>query len=186
MIVSAEMMSRMVDWTDRNTCILFGDGAGACVVTEGDSVKYTKLTADGTTEPLYMKSGMGNSPFAANKLPHGFVEMQGQEVFKFAVKTISDEIVEALEKLNINAKYVDHFVLHQANKRIIDAARLRLKQPTEKFPINIDKFGNMSSASIAVLLDEMAQSNQMNKGDTIVLAGFGAGLTTGTCVIVWE
>jgi len=188
LIVSAEMMSRMINWTDRNTCILFGDGAGACVVTKspGNTVKYTKLTADGTTEPLYQRAGTGNSPFVSKKLEHGFVQMQGQDVFKFAVKTIGDEIQEALEKLDIAAESVDYFILHQANKRIIDGISKRLKQPTEKFPINIDKYGNMSSASIPVLLDEMICDNKIKPGDTLVFAGFGAGLTTGTCVIVWE
>ena len=186
LIVCAEMMSGIVNWNDRNTCILFGDGAGACVVTKGSADKYMNLGADGSIGPLYLKTGTGNNPFRSSKIEQGFLQMQGQDVYKFAVKTVDEEIQLALDKLRMSAEDVDHFILHQANKRIIDGIRRRLRQPAGKFPVNIDKYGNMSAASIPVLLDEMLCDNKIKPGDTIVFVGFGAGLTTGTCVMTWE
>ena len=186
LIISAEIMSRHIDWQDRNTCILFGDGAAACVVTAGNAVKYSKLDADGNTELLYLEADTGNNPFTSTPLDRSYLQMQGQNVFKFAVKAVEDEIRIALDSLHISAEDVDYFILHQANKRIIDGIRTRLRQPAEKFPMNIDKYGNMSAASIPVLLHEMLCESKIKPGDTLVLVGFGAGMTTGTCVITWE
>jgi 3-oxoacyl-[acyl-carrier-protein] synthase-3 len=186
LIISAEVLSRHIDWTDRNTCILFGDGAGACVVTEGNALKYSKLGANGNVEPLFLKAGTGNNPFAAESIDMGYLQMQGQAVFKFAVKTVGEEAHLAFTTLGITADEVDYFILHQANKRIIDGIRTRLRQPPEKFPMNIDKYGNMSAASIPVLLDEMLCEGKIKPGDKIVMIGFGAGMTTGTCVMTWE
>ena len=188
LIIAAEMMSRVVDWQDRSTCILFGDGACACVVTAGDSLKYIRTIADGQIAPLCTQAGRGSSPFAKEGetvfLP--FLQMQGQHVYKFAVKTIETEIRLALDALNLKAEDVDYFILHQANTRIIDGARNRLKLPPEKFPMNIQKYGNMSAASVPVLLDEMLEDGRVKKGDTILMMGFGAGMTAGTAVMVWE
>jgi len=172
LIVCAEMMSRMVDWQDRASCILFGDGAGACVVTEGDLLKYIRVFSDAQIEPLFTKFG-------------GFLQMQGQHVYKFAVKTIETEINLALSALKLTPQDIDFFILHQANARIIEGARSRLKLPAEKFPMNIQKYGNMSAASIPVLLAEMAEEGRIKKGDTIMLLGFGAGMTAGTAVLEW-
>lgn len=185
LIVCAEMMSRLVDWTDRSSCVLFGDGAAACVVTAGNALKYLKLTAKGNTNILSLLNGTGNSPYQ-DKRPNGFLHMQGQEVFKFAVSMIESQTKLALETLDMTADDIDYFVLHQANIRIIESARTRLKQPEEKFPINIEQYGNISSASIPILLNEMLEDGKIKKGTALLLTAFGAGLTTGTCVMIWE
>ena len=186
LIVAAEMMSRMVDWNDRTSSILFGDGAGACVVTRGDALKYIRATADAQIGPLFAKAGRGNNPFIQSPAQPGYLEMQGQHVYKFAVKTIESEIHLALSATGLTAEDVDYFILHQANTRIIDGARTRLKLPPEKFPMNMQKYGNMSAASIPVLLDEMAESGQIKAGDTLMLIGFGAGMTAGCAVLEWR
>ncbi|MDD2221547.1 MAG: ketoacyl-ACP synthase III [Clostridia bacterium] len=185
LIISAEMMSKLVDWTDRTTCVLFGDGAAACIVTKGNAIRYLKLTAKGDTNLLSFPVGTGNSPYKETR-SNGFVNMQGQEVFKFAVFMIESQSKLAFEKLNITADDIDYFVLHQANKRIIESARTRLKQPEEKFPINIQNYGNISSVTIPLLLDEMLEDGRIKKGTRLFLSAFGAGLTTGTCVMIWE
>lgn len=185
LIIAAEMMSKHVDWNDRNTCVLFGDGAGACIVTKGDALKYISLTASGDIKPLHLKTGSGNSPFKS-AMNQEFLRMEGQEVFKFAVKSVEKEVNLALSAMNITARDIDYFILHQANKRIIDSVRTRLEQPEGKFPININKYGNMSAASILALLDEMLEDGKIKKGDMLLLSAFGAGMTTGTSVMIWE
>jgi 3-oxoacyl-[acyl-carrier-protein] synthase-3 len=186
LIVGADMMSRLVDWNDRATCVLFGDGAGACVVTAGNSLKYIKNNSDPNAEILFAKSRAGNNPFTQEKNENGFTVMQGQDVYKFAVLSVAEEIKLALTKLNLSAADIDYFVLHQANSRIIDGVRTRLKQPSEKFPTNIEKYANTTAATIPILLDEMLEEKKIKAGDKIMMVGFGAGMTTGTCVMVWE
>jgi len=185
-IIAADMMSRMLDWNDRSTSILFGDGAAACVITKGDSLKYIRTTAFAHIDPLFAKAGNGSNPFAKSPQPKGFLEMQGQHVYKFAVKTVEHEIQSALTAANLKAQDVDYFILHQANARIIDGARARLKLPAEKFPMNIQHYGNMSAASIPVLIDEMLEEGKIKPGDVLMLIGFGAGMTAGTALMVWE
>lgn len=186
LIVCAERMSRHVDWADRATCVLFGDGAGACVVTRGNALKYLHLTASGNFKMLNLPSGTGNSPFIAEKRTPGYLHMDGQEVFKFAVGMAEKELARALDALGLGAEQIDHFLIHQANKRIIDAIRVRVGQPEEKFPQNIGRYGNMSSATIPVLLDECLEAGRIRQGDALYMTAFGAGLTTGACVLVWE
>jgi len=186
LIVSAEMLSKQIDWNDRSTCVLFGDGAGACVVTKGTTLKYINLTAKGEVAPLYSKTGTGNSPFAENPEEQGFLYMNGQDVFKFAVGSIEKGAKRAFEVTGLSAKDIDYFLIHQANKRILEHARLKLKQPESKFPANIHKYGNMSAVTIPVLLDEMLEEGKIKVGDKLLLTAFGAGLTTGTCIIEWE
>lgn len=186
LIVCAEMMTKHVDWNDRNTCVLFGDGAAACVVTGGNTLKYINLSATADTTFLNRPADTGNSPFVAAKKENQFFYMQGQEVFKFAVNAVGTEIKQALDTLKISPEQVDWFILHQANKRIIDFVRTKLQQPEEKFPVNIDRYGNLSSASIPLLLFEMLEEKKIKPGDTIFMSAFGAGLTAGSCVIMWE
>lgn len=186
LIVCAEMMSKHVDWTDRSTCVLFGDGAGACVVTKGTALQYINLTASGDTKTLCLPSSTGNSPFITNKRENCFLHMEGQDVFKFAVGMIEKETKLALKAMNLSPEDVDYYILHQANRRIVDSARTRLKQPEEKFPVNIDRYGNISSASIPILLDEMLEDGKIKPGDTLYMSVFGAGMTTGSCVMIWE
>ena len=186
LIVCAEMMSAHMDWTDRNTCVLFGDGAAACVVTGGDALRYINLSAQADISMLNLPSGTGNSPFVKSKKGSGFVRMQGQEVFKFAVGAVEAEMEQAFNTLKISPDEIDWFILHQANKRIIDCAITKLGQPKEKFPVNIDRYGNLSSVSIPLLLFEMLEEGKIKPGDTLFMSAFGAGMTAGSCVMVWE
>jgi 3-oxoacyl-[acyl-carrier-protein] synthase-3 len=133
-----------------------------------------------------MPSGTGDNPFTGEKVKAGYINMQGPQTFKFAVKTAEAEIKLALETLGLDYDGVDYFIMHQANRRIIDSVRSKLNQPEAKFPINIDRYGNTSSATIPLLLDEMKAGGLIKKGDTLVLTAFGAGNTAGTCVLVWE
>jgi 3-oxoacyl-[acyl-carrier-protein] synthase-3 len=187
LVVSCEELSRHADWSDRASCVLFGDGAGAVALGKGDALRYIKLSADANTAPLYKKSACGNSPFREKKsLEHEYLRMEGQEVFKFAVQTVEKEIGLAIDKLAIRPADVDFFLLHQANRRIIESIRLKLKQPESKFPINIDRYGNMSSATIPVLLHEMLSAGQIETGDVLIMSAFGAGMTHAVCVWFWE
>ena len=185
LVVSAERMSSYVDWSDRTTCVLFGDGAGACLVTGGESLLYSKLTVHNGADLIEIGTG-GGTPFALHKPARPYLRMDGPEVFRFAVQAIEREVHAALDELDMAPGDIDHYVLHQANKRIIDGARARLNQPSEKFPVNINKNGNTSSATIPILLDEMAHDARLKPGDTLLLSAFGAGLTTGTAVLKWE
>ena len=186
LLICGEMMSRYADWQDRSTCVLFGDGAGAVLLAPGDALRYINLTANGDTKSLFIPEGNGNNPFACTRLERGFLHMDGQEIFKFAVNMVERQVGLALDKLLISADEVDYYILHQANKRIIDSARNRLGQPAEKFPININRYGNISSATIPILLDEMLEDGLIKPGHTLLMSAFGAGLTTGTCVMVWD
>jgi 3-oxoacyl-[acyl-carrier-protein] synthase-3 len=179
------MLSKLVDWKDRSTCVLFGDGAAACMITKGTALQYLKLTATGNTQALYLPFGNGNNPFKPKK-ETGYINMQGQEVFKFAVSMIENQTDLALQTLHMIPDDIDYYVLHQANKRIIESARNRLNQPEEKFPVNIERYGNISSVSIPILLDEMMENGRIQKGTKLLLSAFGAGFTTGTCVMIWE
>lgn len=186
LIVSAEMMSKHIDWTDRNTCVLFGDGAGAAIVTEGNALKYMHILAEPNIPFLYLEGKTGNSPFYKHNVEEGYLKMDGQEVFKFAVTMIEKEVKAAVEALGITKDDIDFYILHQANMRILKTAQDRLKEPESKFPSNIHDTGNMSSATIPVLLDQLLDAGKIKKGDTLFMSAFGAGLTAGSCVMVWE
>jgi 3-oxoacyl-[acyl-carrier-protein] synthase-3 len=186
LIVCAEMMSAQVDWSDRNTCVLFGDGAAACVAASGSALKYINLSAAANTTILNMPAGTGNSPFVSDKRKDGYLYMQGQEVYKFAVGAVETEVGQAFEALKITPDQIDWFILHQANKRIIDSVRKKLCQPEEKFPINIDRYGNLSCVSIPLLLFEMLEDGRIKPGAALFLSAFGAGMTAGSCVMIWE
>ncbi len=185
LLICAEKMSKHVDWNDRRTCVVFGDGAAACVLTKGNALKYLNLTVKPDVKMLRMDVGNGNSPFAPKK-ERGFLHMDGQDVFKFAVNTVDTQVKLALDALNLKLEDIDYFLLHQANKRIIDYARTKLHQPEEKVPVNIDRYANISSATIPVLIDEMLGDGRLKKGTRLLMTAFGAGLTTGTCVLEWE
>ncbi len=185
LIICAEKMSSYTDWTDRSTCVLFGDGAGACICEKGESLKYLYTETLCNTSILHLDAGNGNSPFSDN-VPRGYLKMDGKEVFKFAVTAFERHIEKAMNAINLNVSDIDIYLLHQANKRIIDFARTRLNQPDNKFPTNVEKFGNISSASIPILLDELVRNNLINKGNMLFLSAFGAGLTSGCCVLEWQ
>ena len=185
LVVCAEGMSRMVDWSDRSTCVLFGDGAGAAVVDGGEGLLATRLTSAGDATFLNMHPSPGNSPFATSHLPMRALYMDGPEIYRFAVSHSVKDLRAVCEAAGVALEDVDHFLLHQANKRIIDAARVRLKQPEEKFPLNVQVRGNTSSASVPILLDEVSRAGRLRPGDILAMSAFGAGLTTGACVLTW-
>ena len=185
LIVCAEEPTRMVDWSDRSTCVLFGDGAGAVVLGRGDNVKSIRLSTTSRQESLYQQRKLEETPFITKSEPDGPLVMKGQDVFKLAVSSSLRDIEGVIADGNITKDDVDHYLLHQANIRIIETIRETLAQDKSKFPNNIEKYGNTSSASIPILLDEMNQKHQLKSGDRIVLSAFGAGFTTGACLLYW-
>ncbi len=179
LIVGSECLSQVTDWTDRSTCILFGDGAGAVVVSAEEGIPFLPVAhADGAGGEVLT---LGNRQAKSD-----FLEMNGQAVFKFAVRKVPEVIGEALEKNGISKEGISKYILHQANSRILEAVAGRLREPLEKFPMNLQHYGNTSSASIPILLDELNRSGQLEKGQRIVLAGFGGGLTWGAAVTEWN
>lgn len=185
LILCAEEMSRLANWTDRSTCVLFGDGVGAAVVTAGEGLKSINLNTTCNVEFLCAKNAQGNSPFATNPEPAEPLSMMGQDVYRFAVSSSVEDLNRAMGDAGVTAEEVDFFVLHQANQRILDAVRMRLKQAKEKFPSNIATMGNTSSASIPILLDELNRSGAIKPGTILAMSAFGAGLTNGACVYRW-
>ena len=187
LVVGAETLSKMMDWNDRSTCVLFGDGAGAAVVRSDESGIMSMVQgSDGARgNALTCEGRRVNNPYKKNDTSLDYTKMNGQEVYKFAVKTVPKSIEEALLKANVKADDVKHFLLHQANLRIIEAVAKRLGQSIEKFPTNLQECGNISAGSVPVLLDHVNREGMLQKGDTIVLAGFGAGLTWGATVLIW-
>lgn len=185
LIICAEEPTRMVDWSDRSTCVLFGDGAGAVVVGRGDNVKSIRLSTTSKQESLYQQRKLQESPFVTRDEVDGPLMMNGQDVFKLAVSSSLKDIKRVMSDGNITENDVDHFLLHQANIRIIETIRQSLNQERDKFPNNIERYGNTSSASIPILLDELNSKELLKRGDKIVLSAFGAGFTTGACLLYW-
>ena len=228
LIIGSEVLSKLVDWTDRGSCILFGDGAGAVVMercrTESRAVEYSnalpetekgmqetaeekRIPAAGILGRALHSDGTGGgvlqcgareltTPYARTSVAktdqnqptdgrEHYIQMDGQEVYRFATRRVPQCIEEALSDAGLAVPDIDMFVLHQANARIIDAVAKRLHADRDKFPTNLERVGNMSSASIPVLLDELNRQRKLHRGDRIVLAGFGAGLTIGACVMTW-
>lgn len=190
LVIAAETMSSIIDWKDRNTCVLFGDGAGACVLAavkhkgivadhlegHGEYAELMSVVVEHTRHPLDGKT-------TAGKLP--YVTMQGKEIFKIAVNSMAHAAKKAVKKAKIDLSDIDWVVPHQANDRIISAVARKLAIPKEKFFINIDRYGNMSAASIAVALYEAVASKCIRKGDYVLLVAFGAGLVSGANVVKW-
>lgn len=194
LIVGAEVLSKIVDWTDRSTCVLFGDGAGAAFVEacedreDRTGVISLSMGSDGA-KGMVLSCGARDlvNPYAQGvEEMNKYVHMDGQEVYKFAVRQVPACIQDALNKAGLTVDDIDHFVLHQANIRIIEAVAKRLKVDISKFPVNVDRVANMSAATIPVLLDELNREGKLHKGEKIVLSGFGAGLTYGACVLIWN
>ncbi|MCW3489929.1 ketoacyl-ACP synthase III [Dethiobacter alkaliphilus] len=188
LVIGAEVLSRILDWTDRSTCVLFGDGAGAVVLgpREEEGMLSFKLGSDGsTTNLLHVPAGGSCLPTTAQTVEDRlhYVKMNGNEIFKFAVRAIGEVTQEALDAAGVDKKDLDLLVPHQANWRIIEAARKRFDVPEDRVVVNIDRYGNMSSASIPVALDEAYRSGRLNRGDLLALVGFGAGLTWGAAVL---
>ncbi|WP_425448956.1 beta-ketoacyl-ACP synthase III [Dethiothermospora halolimnae] len=189
LVVSADALSRITDWTDRGTCVLFGDGAGAAIISrvpenkgilsldigaDGSGAGYLELPAGGSKNPATMET--------VNNKMH-YLKMEGNEVFKFAVRKMNEASRKVIKEAGLELEDIDFLVPHQANIRIINSSRKKLKLDKDKVYVNLDKYGNMSSASIPVALDEAIKSNKIKKGDNVILVGFGGGLTWGSCLI---
>ena len=174
LVIGSEGMSDLIDWKDRGTCILFGDGAGAAVLTAEEGKAFS-----------IMSRSFGDKGEALLCKKDGYIEMDGQAVFKFAVKEVASGIKELLKKNNISTDEIDYFVLHQANKRIVESVAKRLKADVDKFPMNLMECGNTSSASVPILLDKLNKEGKLKKGMKLVVAGFGAGLSIGADIIEW-
>ncbi|ADO83291.1 beta-ketoacyl-ACP synthase III [Ilyobacter polytropus] len=191
LVIGAEALSRVVDMQDRNTCILFGDGAAAAVVgevEEGYGILSSYIKSEGEDdEILRMPAGGTKRPATIEEVENRetFLKMKGQDVFKFAVQALPKATREALKLAGKETTDLHMVFPHQANKRIIESAAKRLKIPVDKFYINLNKFGNTSAASIGLALGEALEKGLVKKGDVIALTGFGAGLTYGSAVIKW-
>lgn len=191
LVVGVETLSKLVDWTDRNTCVLFGDGAGAAVVAPGDSEKgilATSMGSDGRLGSLLELPGGGSlNPASEETLQNRlhFIKMKGNEVFKNAVRAMGNVAEDALAKAGIRAEDVDLLIPHQANLRIIEATAKRLGVPMEKVFVNVHKYGNTSAASIPMALHEARKEGRVKDGDIVELVSFGAGFTWGAAVIRW-
>lgn len=185
LIVCAEEPTRMTDWADRRTCVLFGDGAGAAVLTPGDNIRSVKLSAASSTDKLWQYRTLQMTPYITKEEKDVPLQMKGQEVFKFAVTAASKDITRALKESGMEPSQIDHYLLHQANIRIINAIQHYLEQPAEKFPTNIGNHGNSSSACCPILLDECNRAGRFKKGDMIAISAFGAGFVSGAVIIEW-
>ncbi len=183
LVIGSEVLSRIIDWSDRSTCVLFGDGAGAAVIeisNDEEGIISTCFSSDGNRGEKSLVAGELelNTPFAKEKkLEKRYIEMKGAEVYKFAVSIVPQIVNELLEKANEDLENIKYIVPHQANSRIIDDAARRLKVDKDKFYTNLDKYGNTSSASVPVALSEMFEKGLIKRGDKIILAAFGGGLT---------
>ena len=194
LVSGSESLSNLTNWKDRGTCILFGGGAGAAVVKAGGERYYLTVThSEGskgdalTCKSRYQGNGLTSEINLEEMIDdEHFMQMDGQAVFKFAVKKVPEVIREVLEANEIEQEDVDYYILHQANQRIVEAVAKRLKEPIEKFPMNLQEYGNTSSASIPILLDELNRKGILKSGQKIVMAGFGAGLTWGASILKWK
>ena len=194
LIIGSECLSNLTNWRDRSTCILFGDGAGAAVLQAAGAPEYLPAThSDGQAgDALRLKSRHDcngiTRPIKEEKMTGDdyFMQMDGQAVFRFAVKKVPEVIQEVLTCNQMDTEDVTWYLLHQANRRIVEAVAKRLEEPIEKFPMNLMEYGNTSSASIPILLDELNRGKKLRAGDRIVIAGFGAGLTWGASILEWQ
>lgn len=186
LVVAYDNLSNMVDWTDRSTCVLFGDGGGAAVLGEGDGLKSIYLTAKGNTEVLYAPRGELTSPFDKHTAEKPVLHMIGQEVYKFAVTNMIRGIRKVVKEAGLEQSQIKYMIPHQANIRIIEAASAKLDIPQENYVVNVGEYGNTSAGSIPIALDEINKAGKLQKGDYICMCAFGAGLTTGSCIIQWD
>ena len=183
LIVCAEEPTRMTDWGDRATCVLFGDGAGAAVFTAGDNLKGIRLHSQPSPDKIWEKRILMPTPYVTKEESEAALQMKGREVFKFAVSASTTEVEALLNEIGMSKDRVNYYMVHQANQRIIDAIKNYLEEPDEKFPSNISDHGNSSSASCPILLDECNRKGMFREGDVIVFSAFGAGLLSGAAVL---
>lgn len=188
LIIGAETLSKALNWEDRGSCVLFGDGAGATVLTsteEDCGIKCVNVKSDGSKGDSLVIQGLPlNSPFKDRKeVSENYINMNGREIFKFATKVMEESIVDILEKENIKIEEIDAIIPHQANLRIIDYVGKRLGIPREQFVTNLQNYGNTSGASIPIALCEAIDDGKVKRGDNIIMVGFGGGLTWGAALI---
>ena len=197
LVVGSESLSRIVNWEDRGTCILFGDGSGAAVLRAKEGRNWIPAAhSDGKGGPALLCPGPnvsgngGNLPGSDSAEDSGLertgITMDGKAVFQFAVRKVPEVIHEVLDSNGLTAEDIDWFILHQANRRIVESVAKRLKTDIERFPMNLQEYGNTSSASIPILLNEMNRKGLLKKGQKLVMAGFGAGLSWGAAVLEWR
>ncbi|MBQ2069258.1 MAG: ketoacyl-ACP synthase III [Bacteroidales bacterium] len=185
LIVCADEPTRMCDWADRSTCVLFGDGAGAVVLGEGDNILATRLHSQPSVDKLWERRVLEPTPYITKTEVSTPLQMKGRDVFKFAVTASTTEVEALLESIGKTKDDVSYYIVHQANMRIIDAIKNYLGEPESKFPTNIADHGNSSSASCTILLDSCVRNGLFKEGDLIVFSAFGAGLLSGAAAIVW-
>lgn len=189
LVIGAEVLSKILNWEDRNTCILFGDGAGAAVLQRSEEVGLiSQYTGSDGTGRNFLNCSTGDviNPYTnIEEYSRKTLTMEGREVFKFAVRIMIECVKKVLENTPYNLEDIDYIVPHQANMRIIDFTAKKLKIPKSKFYINLQDYGNTSGASIPIALDEMNEKGMLKKGDKIILVGFGGGLTFGSHLIQW-
>ena len=186
LVIGAERLSRLLDWNDRGTAVIFGDGAGAVVLEAGENYLDAVFDVKGGDDVIDIPQPVGMSPFyerGQEKKP--YIHMAGQETFKFAVTAICRDCKEILERNGLTFDDIAYIVPHQANQRIIDFASTKLKVPKEKFYLNIHKYGNTSSASIPIALDELNRAGKLHRGDLLLLPAFGGGLASACCLVRW-
>lgn len=186
LVIGADSMSNMIDWTDRSTCILFGDGAGAVLLRaeEGKPV-YMAAHSDGIKGAALTGLSRHRKGWDKETDKASYIHMDGQDVFKFAVRKVPEVIEEVLKLADSSLDEVDYFVLHQANRRIIEAVAKRLKTDISRFPMNLEEYANTSAATVPILLDELNRGEVLKRGQRIMLAGFGAGLTWAASLFEW-
>lgn len=187
LVVGAETISKLIDWKDRGTCVLFGDGAGAAVVERGETgiISVVQHSDGEKAEVLTCPNRSVCNVLVPRDMSQEYLSMEGQAVFKFAVKKVPECIQEVLEQSGTDISSIKYFILHQANSRIIQSVAKRLKVSEDKFPMNLQVTGNTSAASIPILLDEMNQKGMLKRGDKLIFSGFGAGLTWGADLLAW-
>lgn len=185
LVVCAEAPAHMLDWHDRTCAVLFGAGAGAAVLTPGDNIISTRLNASEGWDRLYEMHDLQWCPYDMKGKTNLPLVMHGQDVFKFATSTCVNDLKVVLEEAKVSADDIDTYFIHQANLRIIKYIEQMLKQPSEKFPTNIEKYGNTSSASLPILLDEVKRAGKLKEGDILAFSAFGAGLVSGAMIMKW-
>ncbi|MGI5853298.1 MAG: beta-ketoacyl-ACP synthase III [Bacillota bacterium] len=188
LVIGAESLTKVTNWKDRNTCVLFGDGAGAVVIEPGkmNGILNHITGSDGSRGDVLVIEGVAinNPAFQSAEMAHHII-MDGGEVFKFAVNAMNDSIMQVLEGTGLGLEEIDYFVPHQANDRIIELVANKMKLPREKFYTNLHKYGNTSAASIPIALDEMNSKGMLQKGMKLITVGFGGGLTWGANLLQW-
>lgn len=185
LVIGAEKLSGLTDWTDRGTCILFGDGAGAVVLKAEESGRYAQVTQSIGKKggALTLRSRNQIQYETDPKAKETYIQMNGKEVFTFAVSKVPEAVKNLLSREKVPCEDIRYYLLHQANERIIRSAARRIGEDISKFPMNMDEYGNTSSASLLILLDEVKKSGKLQRGDKLILAGFGGGLTYGASLI---